>query len=66
MIGGFLVGSKGTGEESFTIRIPINISPNLRLTITPGETPLDIGGYPAAIFEDRDLYILEMYGLPSK
>jgi hypothetical protein len=66
VVAGFLVGSKGTGEESFTIRIPINRSPSSILTITPGESPLEIGGHPAAIFEDRDLYILEVYGFPSK
>ena len=66
VVAGFLVGSKGTGEESFTVRIPINRSPSSIITITPGESPLEIGGHPAAIFEDRDLYILEVYGFPSK
>jgi hypothetical protein len=62
------VGSKGTGEESYAIRIPINISPSSKIEITPGEIPLNIGGYPAAIFEDQklELYILEVYGFLSK
>jgi len=60
------VGSKGTGEESFTIRTPINIPPWSRITVTMEENPLRVGGHPAAIFEERNLYVLEIYGFPSE
>ena len=69
MLFGMWVGSKGTGEESFTIRIPINISPWSRITVTPGENPLNIEGHSAAILEDfveHGFYVLEVYDFPSE
>jgi|SRR5215212_224159 len=66
MIFGMWVGSKGTSERSFTIRIPINISPWSRITVTPGESPLEIEGHPAAIFEEHGFYVLEVYGFPCE
>jgi len=66
VIASLWAGSKGTDEESFTIRIPINISPSSRITTTPGESPLNIAGRPAAIFEEHGYYILEVYGFRSE
>jgi len=66
MIVGLWVGSKGTDEESFTVRIPINISPLSRITMTPGESPLNIEGHPAIFFEEHELNVLEVYGFSSE
>src|SRR5919202_1839045 len=60
------VGSKGTGEGSFTIRIPTNISPWSRITLTSGKYPLNLEGHPAKIFEEHGFYVLEVYGFPSE
>lgn len=66
MILGMWVGSKGSGEVTFTVRVPINVSPLSSIRTTPGESPLSIGGYPAALFLEHELLILEVYGFASE
>lgn len=66
MLFSWKIGSKGSNEESFTIRVPINTSPWFKLTITPGDAPLKVGGYLAKIFEEIGYYVLEVYGFASE
>lgn len=66
MLFSWKVGSKGSAEESFTIRVPINMSPWSNLTTTPGDAPLNVGRHLAKIFEEVGYYILEVYGFASE
>ncbi len=66
IIFGFLEGSKGSGEESYTLRVPFMVSPNATLTVSSETSPPTVDGHSAAIFESPGSYVLEVYGFASE
>ncbi len=66
MLFSFENGSKGTDEESFTIRIPFILSPSKKIQISLEDSILKVDKFEAKIIDEKFFNVIEVYGLPSE